>query len=296
MDITATNLKLLYTGISTVFNETFANTKTYYPTIAMTVQSTTAANQYPKMDDLPGIREWLGDRVVHSLSAQTYTISNRKFESTIALSRDQVEDDQIGFFKNIVAQFAQNAARFPDELVFPLFKNGDKNRCYDGQYFFDEDHPNFNESGGEVTVSNILKGDKPAWYLIDDTQVMRPIIYQERKSFKLVNKDQERDGNVFEQDAFIYGVDGRCNAGFGLWQLAFKATVDLNAENYAQARTKMAAYRRRDGSALGINPTKLLVPPVLEAQARKLLNAELINGGESNIWRGSAELVVIPYL
>lgn len=296
MDVNAQNMRSIYTAISTVFNEQFAATKTFYPSVAMTVLSTTAGNEYPRMDDLPGMREWFGDRVAHSLSAQTYTIKNRKFETTVSLLRDQVEDDQIGFFKTMVAQLAQDAAAFPDQLVFPLFKNGDKERCYDKQYFFDTDHPGYNDEGGETSVSNLMKGDKPAWYLVDDSKVIKPMVFQQRKAFKLTAKDKDTDSNVFEKDAFVYGVDGRCNAGFGLWQLALKATVELTAENYEKARQSMSTIRKRNGQVIDIRPTKLLVPSALEGVARKILNADLINGGETNIWKGTAEVEVIPLL
>jgi len=278
-----------------VFNEQLAATPTFYQTIAMTVPSTTSVNKYPRFDDLPGIREWVGDRVVHGLSGQSYTIENKPFELTIGLSRDDIEDDQIGMFKPVVQQLAQNAARFPDSLVFPLFKDGDKQRCYDGQYFFDEDHPGFDGAGDETSVSNVTKGSSPAWYLIDDTQVIKPMVFQNRRDFTLVAKDDEANENVFLKNQFLYGVSGRCNAGFGLWQLAHKASVPLTPENYQKARQAMMTIRKRDGQVIDIRPTKLLVPPSLEGQALQLANAEMINGS-SNIWIGSIEPVVIPLL
>ncbi|KAA6404508.1 Mu-like prophage major head subunit gpT family protein [Candidatus Tokpelaia sp.] len=296
MDINGSNLKSIFTATLTTFNKQFEATPTDYQKIAMTVKSTTAANEYPRLDDLPGIREWLGDRAVNSLSASTYTIKNRKFENTIGLSRDNIEDDQLGFFSTAVAQLAQDAASFPDQLIFPLFKNGDKTLCYDGQSFFDTDHPGYGENGQEASVSNFAAGSQPSWYLIDDTKVIKPMIYQERKPFKLVSKDSEEDDNVFMKSEYLYGVDGRCNAGFGLWQLAYKSNEALTPEAYAKARTAMTTIRKRNGQVINIRPTKLLVPPQLEGAARKLLNAELIDSGNSNIWRGSAEIVVIPLL
>jgi phage major head subunit gpT-like protein len=70
----------------------------FYSTVAKTVPSTTAMNEYPRLDDMPGIREWIGDRLVHDLSASTYQIRNREFEKTIGIKRSQIEDDQIGIF------------------------------------------------------------------------------------------------------------------------------------------------------------------------------------------------------
>ena len=296
MDINASTLRSIYTGLSTAFNQRLAATATFYGTIAMTVNSVTAMNEYPRMDDMPGIREWVGDRVVHDLSAQTYQIRNRTFEGTIGIKRDQIEDDQIGLFTPVAAQLGQDAAAFPDQLVFPLLKAAATTRCYDGQYFFDTDHPGFDENGGVTSVANFQDGAGPAWYLIDDSQVMKPMVFQSRRLFKLVAKDQESDDNLFWKNQFLWGVDGRCNAGFGLWQLAFMSKATLNAANYAAARTAISTIRKRNGQVIGIRPTKLIVPPQLEGTARQILNAELINGGDSNIWAKTAEVVVIPHL
>jgi len=295
MDINATNMRSIYTAISTVFNEQLANTPTFYQTIAMSVPSTTAVNKYPRFDDLPGIREWVGDRVVHGLSGQSYAIENKPFELTIGLSRDDIEDDQIGMFKPMVQQLAQDAASFPDSLIFPLCKDGDIERCYDGQYFFDEDHPGFDGNGNETSVSNVTKGTDEAWYLIDDSKVIKPMVFQNRRDFTLQAKDEEGDESVFLKNQFLYGVSGRCNAGFGLWQLAHKASVPLTPDNYQAARQKMMTIRKRNGQVIDIRPTKLLVPPSLEGQALQLANAEMV-GGSSNIWRGSIDPVVIPLL
>ncbi len=296
MDINASTLRSIYTGLSTAFNARLASTPTNYATVAMTVSSSTAANEYPRMDDLPGIREWIGDRLIHNLSAQTYIVRNKEFENTIGVKRASIEDDQFGFYTPLAAQMGQEAAEFPDQLVWPLFKKGDATLCYDGQNFFDADHPGFNEAGEEISVSNVTAGAGPAWYLIDDTQVIKPMIHQQRKAFKLVQLDRETDTNVFMRGQYFYGVDGRCNAGFGLWHLAHQSKAELNAANFQAAREAMGAIRKKSGQIINIRPTKLLVPRSLEAAARQVVEAMLINGGDSNIWFKTAEVVVVPQL
>ncbi|WP_018701405.1 Mu-like prophage major head subunit gpT family protein [Amorphus coralli] len=296
MDINAATLRSIYTGLSTAFNQRLESTETFYGTVAMTVNSVTAMNEYPRMDDMPGIREWIGDRVIHDLSAQNYIIRNREFEGTVAIKRSQIEDDQIGLFTPVSAHLGQTAAAFPDELVFPLLKAGATTKCYDGQYFFDTDHPGFDENGDVTSVSNYQAGANPAWYLIDDTQVLKPMVFQSRKLFQLVPMDKETDENVFYRGKFVWGVDGRCNAGFGLWQLAYMSKAELTSENYAAARAAMGTIRRRNGQVINIRPTKLLVPPSLETKARQVVEAALINGGDTNIWAKTAEVRVIPHL
>lgn len=117
MDINANTLRGIYTALSTAYNVRFDAIAALYNTVAMTVPSTTAMNEYPRMDDLPGFREWIGDRLVHDLSAQTYIVRNREFEKTISIKRSQIEDDQIGIFTPVAGQMGQDAAQFPDSLV-----------------------------------------------------------------------------------------------------------------------------------------------------------------------------------
>lgn len=77
----------------------------------------------------------------------------------------------------------------------------------------------------------------------------------------------------------------------------------LNAANYASVREKMMCLNGEDGRPLGIMPNLLIVPPQLEQAARIILNAEFVvgteassTGGNTNVLRGSADLLVVPEL
>ena len=94
MDINQATLRGIYTSLSTAFNARFASVAPMYGTVAMDVPSITAMNEYPRLDDMPGIREWVGERLIHRLGAQTYTIRNRSFEKTIAIKRTQIEAEE----------------------------------------------------------------------------------------------------------------------------------------------------------------------------------------------------------
>lgn len=69
------------------------------------------------------------------------------------------------------------AAEFPDQLFAELIAAGFTDSCYDGQPFFDGDHPvKTSPEGNAVTVSNYQDGDGPAWYLLDLSRGVRPFI------------------------------------------------------------------------------------------------------------------------
>lgn len=88
----------------------------------MKVSSSTATNTYAWLGQFPKMQEWVGDRQIKNMQAQGMTIENKLFESTVAVPRTAIEDDQVGLFTPMVKQAAQSAAELPDDLVFSLLK------------------------------------------------------------------------------------------------------------------------------------------------------------------------------
>ena len=94
----------------------------------------------------------------------------------------------------------------------------------------------------------------------------------------------------------MYGVDCRDNVGYGLWQLCWGSKQTLDAAHYKTARESMLGMKGDHGRPLGIRPTHLLVPPSLEGQALEILNAERNAAGATNVYKGTAQLLVCPWL
>jgi len=149
MLITPQTLRGIFVGYNTLFNKTFAEQKTQYARISTEVPSTTGIETYAWLGDLPGMREWVGDRVIKDLSASGYTIKNKDFELTVGIPRNVIEDDTIGLYSPNVQMLAQSAAVHPDKLVFSLLKSGFAGKCFDGQPFFSDAH-----KVGKATASN----------------------------------------------------------------------------------------------------------------------------------------------
>lgn len=288
-------LRDLYSGFNVSFNKGFKMTPTHWGKVAMRVGSVGAEENYSWLGDLPGIREWIGERFINRLTSARHIITNRKFEQTIAVLRDKIEDDQYGIYAPLFEKMGYDVAQHPDDLVFSLIKRGFTTFCYDGQYFYDTDHPSYDENGDLISVSNFQGGSGIAWYLFDANQPIKPVIFQERMPFKFESLTKPTDDHVFWQDEFVYGVRGRSNAGFGLWQMAYASKQTLNATNFALARAAMMNMRRQSGKPIGIMPTHLVVPPSLDGEARQLLKALKDEGG-SNEWAGSIEPVVTAFL
>lgn len=301
MIINEANISSAFNGFKTVFQAAFDGTETYADKVSMRVPSATREETYGWLGKFPKLREWIGDRVLNSLEASSYAIKNKLFESTIEVSRTDFEDDQFGVLKPVVGEMGQNAKQHPDELIFSLLASGFSSLCYDGQNFFDADHPVL-VNGEPVSISNVQAGEDAAWYLLDTSRQVKPVVFQERFPYNFQRLDQENSDHVFLKDQYLFGIRARANVGFGLWQLAFASKAPLNAENYEAARQAMMSMRADNpanaggqGRVLGVKPTLLVVPPQLEGAARTLLNATVTNN-DSNIWAGSAELIVTSYL
>lgn len=291
MVINQASLGAIYKGFRSIFNEAFQGAGTLYQRVAMVVPSSVREETYAWLGAFPKMREWIGERHIKNLSFHSYGIRNKDWESTIEVDRNDMEDDAVGIYRPMFAELGRSAAAHPDELVFGLLSKGFDSPCYDGKSFFAADHP---VGGG--AVSNMASGEGAAWYLMDVSRAIKPLIFQSRREVGFVSKDRADDESVFMRKKYIYGVDRRDNAGFGLWQLAFGSKNELNAENYAAARAAMMAFKDDEGKPLGALPNLLVVPPELEAEARTILTNERDASGELNKWKNTAELLVSPWL
>ena len=295
------NLKTLFTAFNAAFRGGLGQAASQYGQIATTVPSTTAAEEYGWLGQLPGLREWLGDRVVHAIGNHGYTIKNKPFELTVGVPRDAVEDDQYGVYTPLMTEMGRAAEAHPDELVFRLLKDGRTALCYDKKPFFSTTHKVLDEKGKEVNVSNLSDdgGSNPSWYLLETRRALKPLIFQNRKSPNFVAKTAETDENVFQAGQFVYGVDARRNAGFGFWQLAHASNKALTAENLKAAITAMDTMTGDNGRPLGISPNLLVVPKALRFTANRLLTADLVAEGGvavSNDLAGTLDLLIADWL
>ena len=301
MEINNANLRTLFVAFNAAFKAGLGQAASQYGQIATTVPSTTAAEEYGWLGQLPGLREWLGDRVVHGIGNHGYTIKNKSYELTVSVPRTAVDDDQYGVYTPLMTEMGRAADAHPDQIVFGLLKAGRTALCYDGQPFFSTTHKVLNEKGKEVSVSNLSDdgNNGPTWYLLETRRALKPLIFQDRKKPNFVAKTAPTDDNVFNSDTFVYGVDARRNAGFGFWQLAHASNKPLTAENLKAAITAMETQTGDQGRPLGISPNLLVVPKSLRFTANRLLKSELVNEGGvqvSNDLAGTLELLVGDWL
>lgn len=298
MLINASNLTTLFVAFKAAFAGGFGQAKPQFGMVATTVPSTTGSEEYGWLGSFPNMREWVGDRVINGAKSHGYSIRNKQYELTVAVPRPSIEDDQYGIYKPMMTEMGSASAGHPDQLVFNLIGAGASTLCYDGQYFFDTDHPVLDATGTPQSQANWdnNSGSGTAWYLLDCSRSLKPVIFQSRKAPKFVAKTAETDDNVFHANEYVYGVDSRCNVGFGFWQLAYGSRKTLDETNLIAAFVAMTERKGDYARPLGIRPTVLLVPPSLEWAARKLVNATTLASGADNVLKGLVEVVSAPWL
>ncbi|EEY13314.1 Mu-like prophage major head subunit gpT family protein [Mannheimia haemolytica] len=305
-NVTPELVKALFVGFGKNFKEGLAKAPSQYTKIATVVKSTTASNTYGWLGQMPGLTEWIGDRTITAIQSHGYSIVNKKWASGVEIQRTDIEDDNVGIYSPLIEELGRAAGEKPDELVFSALKAGFSTACYDGQYFFDTDHPvGANVDGtSPKSVSNITDdstgvSNENAWYLLDCSRSLKPIIYQERKAATPAQITDANDEKVFMKDVYTYGVDSRSNVGYGFWQQAHAVKGALTAENLWKAISAMRAVRGDGDKRLGIKPTHIVVPPSLEKEAIQLLEREFrVEDGATvdNEFKGRLELIVADYL
>ncbi|HAV5431187.1 TPA: head protein [Acinetobacter baumannii] len=169
MKFTAQNAKQvlahLFTGFKTTFNKSFTETETTWQRIATEVPSQSKAENYAWLGKFPKLREWIGEKVIKRLEGYGYTITNRSFESTVAVHKHEIQDGDILGLPIIFASMGEESKQFPQDVVFEALTTGFKNKCFDGKTFYATDHPVGDKK--KSTFSNKLTA-KLSWASLDE--------------------------------------------------------------------------------------------------------------------------------
>jgi phage major head subunit gpT-like protein len=294
--INSPNLKTVFTGYKGAFMEGLGQAPSDHGSFVTTASSTTGEEEYGWLGEMPGMRKWVGDRVLNNLKEYGYTIRNEDFEGTVQVPRNAIEDDRHGVYATPMRALGRAAGAHPCELSYAALSAGFTRIGYDGKPLFATDHPVLDVNGSETAVSNLQAGAGPAWFLIASGALVRPIILQTRQDTRFRALDNPEDPNVFMRKTFIYGAEARRAAAPGLWQGVFASKAPLTPANYAAARAAIMTLKGDHGRPLGLMPDLLLVGGSNEGAARAVVRNELGVAGETNTWAGTARIQVSPWL
>ena len=156
MWLTREQAQVLFYGFSADFQRGFANLPLIWDGFATLAPSTTKNALYHFVDQLPSLRKWVGSRQKVNAALRDYTLKNEPYEQTVTVDKFDVADDIHNAYAGLFVAQGQAAARWPDEVMTAVVAAGNSTVCYDGQYFFDTDHPINMDDAGSSTYSNLL--------------------------------------------------------------------------------------------------------------------------------------------
>lgn len=100
------------------------------------------------------------------------------------------------------------------------------------------------------------------------------------------------DGKNFFATDHPIDLDGRTSGS----NANILTAAALNETTVDAARVALANFKGEDGRPLGTKLTHILVPPALELAARKVVQAEYLASGATNVMNQAAQIIVLPQL
>ncbi len=154
------NTGLVEAGLKSEFFARYDEIPGAYQRLATRVVSTKDGEKYNFLGTVPQMREWGNGRLARGLRSESYSVENQKYETTIEVDRDEIDDDQTGQIRIRVAEMAHRAATHKDRLISELLINGESAgyHSYDGVPFISDAHV----SGDSGAQSNKLTYDAAA--------------------------------------------------------------------------------------------------------------------------------------
>lgn len=214
-----------------MFLESFQSTMPWWEKLAMRAPSSGAQNVYQFLNDIPQLREWLGERQLQQLTGFDYTLKNKVWESSISIKVEDIERDALGMYNARIRDLGMQARKHPDRLIADLITTG----------------------------------------------------FTTGLAF---------DGLAFFHDAHVLGAQTNDNLVAGA----------LSTTTYNTAKQLLGKMKGVNGEPIVSTGSHLLVcGPQNEETARQILNADFLPNAagtapQSNIWKGSADLLIVQEL
>lgn len=153
--VTPDFIQSLWVTLDYRFQQAMTQAESFYDKISTEVPSGSRANHYPLMDRMPGqLRKWVGERVKQGGAMFDYMIVNDKYEGTVSIEREDIEDSQLALAQMTVDSIGYQTKVWPDRLVTAVLEAGEVNATYDQVPFFSGSHPlNAALAGGAVQAN-----------------------------------------------------------------------------------------------------------------------------------------------
>lgn len=136
-------------GLTALFRDGYMKAAPHYPNVCLIRKSDGRDEGYANIGAVPGVREWTGERHFGQLAAGQFTITNKDWEVGVEIEKNDLDDDRIGMYSDIMMDLGEEMAFHPDKARLQLMVDGASTECWDGQYFYDTDH-SWRSSGSQT--------------------------------------------------------------------------------------------------------------------------------------------------
>lgn len=254
-----------------------ATAASYVDRYAMKMSSSQEIETYAWLGMAPKMREWVGGRQPKGLRENSFQITNKDYEATLEILVKDLRREKWGQIKVRIAELSRRTVTHSASLLSSLIINGKSALCYDGQYFYDEDHA----EGDSGAQSNDL-----TFNAADHTKVTVPEMRDAiMKAIQAVLGFKDDVGEPMNEDAREFDV----MVPTALWATAVSAvtlpTLDQGASNILK---NMADFkinvvpnaRLSDATEFYVNRTDAETKPFILQEEVPLNVAAIAEGSE----------------
>lgn len=162
---------LLLPGLRSEFYDLYnvRDLQAHYQQLALRITSTRDMENHRFLGSAPALRLWGEGRVAQGLRSERYDVKNQKYEASIEVDRDELDDEQTNQIRPRIQQLSARAAQHKDDLISQLMILGGSvdstgtvynggtviGNSYDGVSFFNTAHV----SGSSGSQNNALTYD-----------------------------------------------------------------------------------------------------------------------------------------
>lgn len=140
MQITPASLRALRTAIDMALDKGRGMATPSWQKYASKVSSATKHTNFPIHSATKKLRRWDGERKVVNGKAYDYQVTPEKFELTMGIPVEEIEDDNIGAWQAMLLDMGIQIAMWPDDLIFAALIAGSTDLAFDGLAFFSDTH------------------------------------------------------------------------------------------------------------------------------------------------------------
>lgn len=135
MELNTANLNAMRTAFNLKFKDGVEGYTPIYKDLAM-IEGDIAhdAIEFPFLEQLPGFREWIGDRQFKTLGNKTIRVKEKSYEASVKIPRRAIETDSWGVYGSIIAQMGEAGEQLWDELMISALTN--PTAWLDGKAFY----------------------------------------------------------------------------------------------------------------------------------------------------------------